>query len=264
MIWSLRSYSATARTGNWSRESSQKRVPDPMTNKAWLRSDQQLAPGTEIFRSDRRFLLWAYTVSHGQLLLRSVGRPDLPGEPETTIDLLFKPATVLKIRDDYRGLAIRCATAAETEIVKAENTSVTFSRDDHVFLLESQGETDHIVAMAAGWHEDVLSPTSPSFFNTFYPDMPVWPSKPLSGADGGFNIASAQELVEALRADDQELIRRERYRHVYVVMTRVNRGDEPDVTGAGVFLTRADAEDALATITPRAADCWIEELPIAI
>ncbi|MFE7570664.1 hypothetical protein ACFU76_27505 [Streptomyces sp. NPDC057539] len=235
-----------------------------MTNKAWLRSDQQLAPGTEIFQSDRRFLLWAYTVSHGQLLLRSVGRSDLPGEPETTIDLLFKPATVLKIRDDYRGLAIRCATTAESEIIKAENPSVTFGRDDHVFLLESQGETDHIVAMAAGWHEDVLSRTSPGFFNTFYPDMPVWPTKPLSGVDAGFNIASAEELVEALRTDEQELIRREQYRHVYVVMTRVNRGDEPDVTGAGVFLTRADAEDAQSTIMPQVADCWIEELPIAI
>ncbi|MFE5587003.1 hypothetical protein [Kitasatospora sp. NPDC056531] len=42
------------------------------------------------------------------------------------------------------------------------------------------------------------------------------------------------------------------------------RPDGPDVTGAGVFLTKADAEDAQAVITAKSVDCWIEELPIAL
>ncbi|MFB7675106.1 hypothetical protein ACFC26_27205 [Kitasatospora purpeofusca] len=235
-----------------------------MTDSTWLNRDHQLVPGKELFRSERRFHLLAYTASHGQLLMRSVGRPDEPGEPESTIDLLFKPAAVVKIRDDYCGLAIRCATEAESEQVKTDHTSMSFGRDDRVFVLESQGEFDYVVAMAVGWTEGVLGRTQQSFFNDFDPDRPIWPSQPLFGVDAGLNIASAQELIDALLADDNATMRRERHRRVYVVMTRVIRPDGPDVTGAGVFLTRADAEDAQAVITAKSVDCWIEELPIAL
>ncbi|KUJ56902.1 hypothetical protein ADL25_04865 [Streptomyces sp. NRRL F-5122] len=134
-----------------------------MTDSTWLNRDHQLIPGKEVFHSERRFHLLAYTASHGQLLMRSVGRPDEPGEPETTIDLLFKPAAVVKIRDDYRGLAIRCATAAESAQVKTDHASMSFSRDDRVFVLESQGESDYVVAMAVGWREGVLGRTQQSF-----------------------------------------------------------------------------------------------------
>ncbi|AJE38890.1 hypothetical protein CP978_01915 [Streptomyces nodosus] len=230
----------------------------------WLNNDHQLIPGKELFRSERRFHLLAYAASHGQLLMRSIGQPGTPGEPETTIDLLFKPAAVVKIRDDYRGLSIRCATAAESEQVKAEYASVSFGRGDRVFVLQSQDEADYVVAMAVGWKEGILSRTRQSFFNDFHPDRPIWPSQPLSGVDAGLNIASAQELIDALSAEGNATIRRERHRWVYVVMTRVIRTDGPDVTGAGVFLTRADAEDAQSVIAAKSVDCWIEELPIAL
>ncbi|MFJ5927729.1 hypothetical protein ACIQF6_34560 [Kitasatospora sp. NPDC092948] len=236
-----------------------------MTDRTWLNRDHQLVPGKELFRSERRFHLLAYTASHGQLLMRSAGRPDEAGEPETTIDLLFKPAAVMKIRDDYRGLAIRCATEAESEQVEADHASVSFGQGDHVFVLESQGESDYVVAMAVGWTEGVLGRTQQSFFNNFYPAKPmIWPSQPLFGVDAGLNIASAEELIEALSAEENAVIRRERHRRVYIVMTRVISPEGPDVTGAGVFLTRADAEEARAVITAKSVDCWIEELPIAI
>ncbi|MFE2165637.1 hypothetical protein ACFXB3_11280 [Streptomyces sp. NPDC059447] len=236
-----------------------------MTDSTWLNRDHQLVPGKELFRSERGFHLLAYTASHGQLLMRSIGQPDEPGEPETTIDLLFKPAAVVKIRDYYRGLAIRCATEAESEQVKADHASVSFGRDDRVFVLESQGESDYVVAMAVGWTEGVLGRTQHSFFNNFHPARPIiWPSRPLAGVDAGLDIASAQELIDALLADENAAVRRERHRHVCVVMTRVVRPDGPEVTGAGVFLTRADAEEAQAVIAAKSIDCWIEELPIAI
>lgn len=236
-----------------------------MTDSAWLNRDHQLIPGKELFRSERSFHLLAYTASHSQLLMRSVGQPDEPGEPETTIDLLFKPAVVVKISTGYCGLAIRCATEAESDQVKADHPSMSFGRDDRVFVLESQGESDYVVAMAVGWTEGVLGRTQQSFFNNFYPARPIiWPSQPLSGVDPGLNVASAQELIDAIRAEENATIRRERHRHVYVVMTRMIRPGGPHVTGAGVFLTRADAEDAQAVITATSLDCWIEELPIAI
>ncbi|MGN9842039.1 hypothetical protein ACTMTI_28330 [Nonomuraea sp. H19] len=237
-----------------------------MTNKAWFNTDQQLSPGKEIFRSERSFVLWAYTASHGQLLFRSLGSPDEADDlPKTTIEVLFKPAEVMKIRDTYHGLLIRPAPDDEAERIKATHPGVDFSTSDRVFLVESQGETDYIISMAVGWHEDVLAPTRRSFFTNVFAGDTRWPTTPLHGVDAGFTIASAADLVEALRSsEDHRQVRRERYRNVYVVMTRVELRDGPDISGSGVFLTHEDAEEAKAVLEPHVADCWIETLPVAI
>ncbi|NUW34339.1 hypothetical protein HTZ77_23285 [Nonomuraea sp. SMC257] len=234
-----------------------------MTIKAWFNTDQQLPPGKEIFRSRRDFVLWAYTVSHGQALFRSMPGPD--GLPETTVEVLFKPVDVLRIRARYHGLLIRVAPADEAERVKAACPSLTFGPGDRVFQLESQGETDHIISMAVGWHEDILPPTRRSFFSNVLASDTRWPTTPLHGADAGFGRASAADLITALRdGEDGRRVRRERYRHVYVVMTRAEDRDGSDYSGSGVFLTREDAEEAKAALAPLVADCWIETLPVAI
>src|SRR4051794_3493174 len=129
-----------------------------MQNKAWLNTDQQLIPGTVIFQSDRRFQLWAYTISHGQLLLRSQARQDAHSrQHDTTIEVMFNPITTVKIRGNYDGLVIRCADQEEAERVRASAPSITFHQSDRVFALETAGETDYIIATAVGWHEDILS-----------------------------------------------------------------------------------------------------------
>jgi hypothetical protein len=215
------------------------RNPAIVTANAWLDTDDRLAPGTEIFHSDRRFALWAY--AEGRLLLRSTG--------ETTIDLVFEPVEAVKIRDGIDGLVIRCATQEEAERIGGRR----------VFLLETQGRTDYVVGEAVGWHEGVLEPTRHSFFDTA--DAYVWPTQALGGAGAGFNIASGQELVAALGAGDDARPRRQTYRMVYVVMTGPRLGSE---SGTGVFLSRADAEEACARIAPRVPECWIETLPIAV
>jgi hypothetical protein len=207
---------------------------------AWLDTDDRLTPGTEIFRSDRRFALWAY--AEGRLLLRSTG--------ETTIDLLFQRVEAIKIRDGLDGLVIRCAPAEEAERIGGRRA----------FLLETRGRTDYVVGEAVGWHEGVLEPTRHSFFDS--DDAYAWPTQPLGGAGAGFNIASGRDLIAALgSADDGDRPRRETYRMVYVVMTGPRLGSE---SGTGVFLSRADAEEACARIAPQVPDCWIETLPIAI
>jgi hypothetical protein len=78
-----------------------------MHQEAWLNQDHQFPPGREVFRSERSFAVWAYTVSHSQLLLRT---RTAGGQPR--IDVLFKPVEAMKIRTDFDGLVIRCATPA--------------------------------------------------------------------------------------------------------------------------------------------------------
>ncbi len=213
-----------------------------MIPNAWLDTDDKLAPGTEIFRSDRRFVPWAYSAGNARLLLRGAGR-------ETTIDLLFTPVTAVRLRDGYDGLAIRCATAEE-----AEGTGAPGHR---VFLLTAGGRTDYVAAGAVGWREGALAPTRHSLFD--HADAYAVPAQALDTA--GFDIASARDLVTALGAEDGGRPRRETYRMVYVVMTGPRLGSE---SGTGVFLSRADAEEACAALAPRVPDCWIETLPIAV
>jgi hypothetical protein len=69
-----------------------------------------------------------------------------------------------------------------------------------------------------------------------------------------------------LAADPEGRPRRDEHRWVYIVMTRVDRGKDriPDISGAGVFVTREDAEDAQTMIASKVVDCWIEQLPIAL
>lgn len=223
-----------------------------MTANAWLDTEHQLAPGTEVFRSERGFALWAY--SSGRLLLRSA--PD--DGHATTIDLLFTEVTAVRLRDHHDGLAVRTATAEEAERAGEPYGS-------RVFLLESRNGTGHVAGRAIGWEEGVLDRTRPSFFSSADPYEPQWPTRPLNGADrSGFTVASAADLIEALGAGDDVRPHRERYRMVYVLMTgRRPRGDD-DPIGTGVFLSRADAEEACAAIAPQVADCWVETLPIAI
>ncbi len=54
--------------------------------------DDQLQTGTEIFRAERPFQLWAHTISHMQTLLRSTKG----GTFGTRVDVLFEGVTAMK------------------------------------------------------------------------------------------------------------------------------------------------------------------------
>lgn len=118
--------------------------------------------------------------------------------------------------------------------------------------------------MAVGCAEGVLRRAQYSFFNNPDSYTPRWPIQPLFGVSVGFNLASAEDLIRALQTDDQDPPRRERFRMVYVLMTRIDLRGDPDTSGAGVFLNEEDAEDARAQLAPKVDDCWIQPLPIAL
>ncbi|MBQ0987040.1 hypothetical protein KBZ10_21490 [Streptomyces sp. F63] len=131
------------------------------TSEVWLNTDGHFTPGRELFRSDRAFSVWAYTVSHGQLLLRarSTGRD---GTRRSRIDVLFKPVRAVKTGINYSGLVIRCATDEERRLILAETGHAR--RDDRVLMLETaEGRRrDHVVAGAVGWSEDWEGDQEPS------------------------------------------------------------------------------------------------------
>jgi hypothetical protein len=256
-----------------------------MIASAWLNTDLRLGPGTELFRAERCFQLWAYSVSHSRMLLRSTMGKDRRGaEHGTRIDVLFKPVAASRTRSVYDGLVIRVATVDEAAATRAASPTIPFYTDTRVFLLHSGEETDYVVADAVGWHEDTLDSGEPSHFAMHDPDAPEWQrTRPLGWLDGGLNgnVASVQQLIDALMESDNAPApaSRPRYRHVYVVMfqidlTRDMKRPPTDAElkiaaqayPAGVFLTVSEAEQAQARLAskPEVNRCWIEGVPVGI
>jgi hypothetical protein len=133
-----------------------------MQTEAWLNQDHQFPPGQPLFRSDRSLTVWAYTVSHSQLLLRTRAAD---GQPR--IDVLFKPVEAMKVRTDYEGLTIRCATSDENDQILAASGQTGAGL--RVLILDSAGEMDYVVTGAIGWKEDHGQDRDPSTLAFFPP-----------------------------------------------------------------------------------------------
>ncbi|MFD8867060.1 hypothetical protein ACFV1F_22325 [Streptomyces sp. NPDC059590] len=150
---------------NW--ENHQHHWEDPrMLTPAWLNTKDRFVPGTELFRSDRAFTVWAYTISHSQLLLRT-RTTMVDGSCSSRIDVVFKPVQAMKVRIEYDGLVIRCATEAEVERIKAENTGT--DGDARCLILETEDDQDYVITHAVGWHEDMETDRNPSRLAGFAP-----------------------------------------------------------------------------------------------
>jgi len=132
----------------------------------WLNTADRFVPGLELLRSDRAFTVWAYTISHSQLLLRT-RTSMIDGSQTSRVDIVFKPVEAMKVRIEYDGLIIRCATEVEAERIRAENTG---TRDDaHCLVLETGADQDYVITHAVGWHEDMESERDPSKLAGFAP-----------------------------------------------------------------------------------------------
>jgi hypothetical protein len=110
----------------------------------------------EVFSFQGRFQLWSFTVSHSQILIRSVKSE----KRQTRIDVLFKDVSSLSlptILDDFSIVEIDNPPDTH-EISK----SIYFDRKSYRVLFE--GGEGIIVAGAMGWHEDNGEYFDPSFF----------------------------------------------------------------------------------------------------
>ncbi|MGC4940688.1 hypothetical protein [Kribbella sp. DT2] len=96
------------------------------TERAWYKL-KDVPEGAVLYESDLRIQVWAYTVTHSQLLLRG-------DTGSGRVDLLFKSVDAMTIGTSYDGLTVR--------------------RSPTGLHLETQGRTDHVVAHAFGWLVD--------------------------------------------------------------------------------------------------------------
>jgi hypothetical protein len=90
------------------------------------------------FDSDRRFQMWRYSVSHGQLLLRS----NRDNDHATRIEVLFKAVDRVELPTLMHGLRVR--------------------RDSQRFMVggqEWQGSVDALVMFAMEDAEDFAAPS---------------------------------------------------------------------------------------------------------
>ncbi|MGW5570396.1 hypothetical protein ACWEVD_04275 [Nocardia thailandica] len=156
-----------------------------MREMTWLNKPDQFEPGRELYRSERGFTLWAYTVSHGQLLLRSPCGSDWRGRPTTTtIDILFKPVSAMNLQARYDGVVIRCATDEEAAAALGDLPGWWYRDDDRVIVLEANGTRGHVVCLALGWCEGVLASGEGGFF---VHDPSPLPTRALDGIDSGLS-----------------------------------------------------------------------------
>lgn len=112
---------------------------------------------SELFRSDRYFKVWQYTVSHRRLLLRS--SRDRP--PATRIDIHMGGVGLMVLRPFYNGLVIREGTAAECALV-AERHNVEV--DPKWLFVFGEDLTSYVLGGRPQWHEDEGDSRTPSHF----------------------------------------------------------------------------------------------------
>lgn len=136
-----------------------------MQSGTWTSENDLCFPGRELFRSERRFSVWAYALSHSQLLLRA-RTTAREGGRQSRIDILFQPVEAMKTRMDYDGLVLRCATTEERERILRDTDRAA---DRRVFIIESGDTVDYVVAQGVGWQEDDKDDRDPSDLAFFSP-----------------------------------------------------------------------------------------------
>jgi hypothetical protein len=110
--------------------------------------------------SKRRFQMWSYIVSHGQLLLRST-----KGDGhDTRVDVLFKNVVHINLPTLLTGLRVTEADPATRNRVLASVTgrSALPETETHVFLVQDANTSGVVVAGFVGLAEDSGEYSDPS------------------------------------------------------------------------------------------------------
>jgi hypothetical protein len=112
---------------------------------------------TEPLVFPRRFQLWAYSVSHSQLLLRSNRSQEEP----TRIDVGFRGVVALKLAWILGDLTLSIADAATQARIEAENPGLDFF-EKKLFVCQAGDFAGWVLASTVAVAEDYDSYESPS------------------------------------------------------------------------------------------------------
>ena len=100
-----------------------------------------------MYKSNRMFQVWRYTVSHHQLLLRSNKENSFP----TRLEVLFKNVAFMAVPPVMRGVTITECGAAGDELPSFLNA---FQISKPWYRIETEGAAGYIAAGAIVTNED--------------------------------------------------------------------------------------------------------------
>jgi hypothetical protein len=114
-----------------------------------------------IISFQRRFEVWLYIVSHGQLLLRS----NRSEKFSTRIDVLFKDVAAMALPTAFDELSI---AEVSTDVARDLNVQLGVWRLERrkVFAIRGANFRGYVVAGAVFWHEDEGTHSDPSYFES--------------------------------------------------------------------------------------------------
>ena len=110
-----------------------------------------------IISFQRKFQVWLYSVSHGQLLLRSNRTEDFSTPIDvvfnTRVDILFKDVAAMALPTLFDGLSV-----AETAKDEAHDLNIQLGawpiQNRKTFAIWGANFSGYVVAGAVFWHED--------------------------------------------------------------------------------------------------------------
>jgi hypothetical protein len=111
-----------------------------------------------LFRSERKFSVFSYGISHGPLLLRS-GKT---AEHRTRIDVLFQDVRALEIRAWFDGLEITEVDRDYLDGFRSNPLEMLEQPGLKVFALDGKGWQGFVVAGGVLLHEDEADFMDPS------------------------------------------------------------------------------------------------------
>jgi hypothetical protein len=103
------------------------------------------------FSSSRKFQLWSYVASHGQLLLRSNKEPDVVS---TRLEVLFKATRFVCLPGVINGLTIRRGDGEMVRRHFSDLSSLDLEHGAHTFEVSGDGWNGFVVAGAIWTVED--------------------------------------------------------------------------------------------------------------
>lgn len=108
----------------------------------------------------RRFQIWTYTVSHGQLLLRS----NKDSDNETRIDILFKDVAIVNLPTVLKNIDIKVAK----EFDKHNGFDQEILKWRSIFAVNCDGFSGYVVAATIFLHEDEGEYYDPGHFDSSF------------------------------------------------------------------------------------------------